>query len=220
MIKAIIFDLDGTLLDTRQDLANSINLTLKSLNKKEKPQDEIISHVGNGIKRLVEDCVVPKDDNETNKAVELFRNHYSKEYLKTTYPYKGMPELIEEISKLGIKIGVNSNKDDNFTKELIRKHYKDIDLEYVIGNKEGFERKPSPQAVDAILNNMGVKKEETIYIGDSQVDIKTAKNAKTELICVGWGFKTKEDLLKEEKTVKIVETPNEILEYIKEKNNA
>ena len=131
-----------------------------------------------------------------------------------------MIKLVKDLSDLNIKMGVNSNKDDIFTKELIKKNYKDIDLQYVIGNKKEIERKPSPQAVKIILNNMGVNKEESLYIGDSMVDIKTAKNAKVDLVCVGWGFKTKQDLLKEDKDVKIVETPDEILEYIKEKNNA
>ena len=118
---------------------------------------------------------------------------------KTTYPYEGLQEIVKKISELGIKIGVNSNKDDTFTKELIKRHYKNIDLEYVIGNKEGIERKPSPQAIEKILTSMAVSKEEALYIGDSPVDIKTARNAKTDLICVGWGFKTKEELTKEEK---------------------
>ena len=219
MIKAVIFDLDGTLLDTRQDLANSINLVLKNLNKPQKSQQEIISCVGNGIKKLVEDCINPIDNKEDDKAFGLFQEFYSKEFLKTTYPYKGLPELVNKIEELNIKIGVNSNKEEIFTKELIKKHYKNIDLEYVIGNKEGLERKPSPQAVEMILNSMGINKKEALYIGDSPVDIKTARNANIDLICVGWGFKSKEELLKEE-NVKIVETPDEILKYIKEKNNA
>ncbi|MCQ2976346.1 MAG: HAD hydrolase-like protein, partial [Bacteroidales bacterium] len=167
MVQAVIFDLDGTLLDTKQDLANSINLTLKSLNRELKSQEEIISHVGNGIKRLVSECVNPKNEIEENEALKLFQEFYSKEYLKTTYPYKGMVELVKELSKLGIVIGVNSNKDDKYTKELIKKHYKEIDLKYVIGSKEGIERKPSPQAVESILYNMGINKEDTLYIGDS-----------------------------------------------------
>ena len=97
--------------------------------------------------------------------------------------------------------------------------YRDIDLQYVIGSKEGIERKPSPQAVENILYNMGINIEEALYIGDSGVDIKTARNAKVDILCVGWGFKSKEELLKEG-NIKIVETPSEILKYIKEKNNA
>ena len=219
MIKAVIFDLDGTLLDTRQDLANSINLTLNFLNKDTMSQEEIISHVGHGIKNLVETCIRPNNDEEAEKANKLFQDFYGKEYLKTTYPYKGMVELVKELSKQNIKIGVNSNKDDKYTKELIKKHYKDIDLEYVIGIKEGIERKPSPQAIEILLYNMGINKEDALYIGDSGVDIKTARNAKVDLLCVGWGFKSKEELLKEG-DIKIVETPSEILKYIKEKNNA
>lgn len=219
MIKAVIFDLDGTLLDTRQDLVNSINLTLKSLNKNEMSQNEIISHVGNGIKNLVEACVLPSDQEQANKALILFKKFYDGEYMKNTNPYQGMTDLVKYLNDREIKIGVNSNKDDKYTKELIKKHFVDIDLKYVIGNKENIERKPSSQGIEIILNNMGINKEDAIYIGDSIVDINTARNAKITCLCVAWGFRKKEELIKEGDNI-LVNNPNEIIEYIKEKNNA
>lgn len=219
MAKAIIFDLDGTLLDTRKDLANSINFMLEALNKKKLSQEEIISHVGHGIKYLVEECAKPKNEEDTKEAISLFKKFYSKEYLKNTIPYDGTKDLVIRLKEEGLIIGVNSNKDDIYTKELIKKHYKEIDLKYVLGGKEGIEKKPSPQAVNIILNDMGVRKEDTIYIGDSVVDVDTAKNAGIFSLIVGWGFSKKEDLLKE-KGIKLVESPSEILEYIKEMNNA
>ena len=109
MIKAVIFDLDGTLLDTKQDLANSINLVLKSLNKSELTQQEIISHVGNGIRRLVEDCTKLSDNKETDNALSLFKEFYSKEFMKTTYPYEGLQEIVKKIKETKERKRKNKN---------------------------------------------------------------------------------------------------------------
>lgn len=216
MIKAVIFDLDGTLLDTRQDLASAMNLTLKALNKPELSKEDVISYVGHGIRNLVETCIKPNNADEFEEGYKIFQSKYAEEYMKTTIPYNGMKELVKDLNTINIKIGVNSNKDDTYTKNLIKKHFSDIDLEYVVGKREGINIKPSIDGVEYILKKMDVKKEEVIYVGDSSVDIETANNANIDSLSCAWGFKGRKELEKYSET-KIVEEPKEILEYVKEK---
>lgn len=217
MIKAVIFDLDGTLLDTREDLSKAINLTLKDFNKKELTNEEIIKNVGNGIKNLVFNCVKPSDDQE-EKVLVTFNKHYREHFLENTRPYNGVEELVNKLIKDNIYVGVNSNKDDFYSKELIKKHFNNIKLDYVLGCVPGIERKPSGQGALQLLKNMDVDSSEAIYVGDSGVDVETAANANIQSISCLWGFRTKEELLSAGSTI-LVEKPEEIYKYIKEKNH-
>lgn len=218
MIKAVIFDLDGTLLDTRKDLADSINLVLKDLNKKQKDQAEIIKNVGHGISYLIEKTILPANDKEMEEASALFKKHYSLGYNDSTTAYKGTKEVIDALIKQGILVGVVSNKDDEYVQKLIEFHFNKIDRTYVLGGKPGLKKKPSSEPVDQIIDKMGVKKDEVIYIGDSMVDIETAHNASIYNIICLWGFSDRELMIKNSSHT--IEDPQDILKYIKEKNNA
>lgn len=218
MIKAVIFDLDGTLLDTRKDLADSINLVLKDLNKKQKEQSDIIKNVGHGIRYLIEKTILPNTTEEMDKASALFKKHYSKLYNNSTTVYKGIKEAVNMLIEQGILVGVVSNKDDEYVQKLIEYHFNRIDRNYVLGGKPGLKKKPSSEPVDQIIDKMGIKKEEVIYVGDSMVDVETSQNASIYNIICLWGFSDRELMIKNCKHT--IEDPQDILKYIKEKNNA
>ena len=209
MIKAIIFDLDGTLLNTISDLNNSINKTYKLLNiDKENTEDMTMSMVGHGIFNLIEQCF---SDSQVKEAYKLFLEVYDKEYDKNTMPYKGIKELINTLVLKGIKVGVNSNKNDIYTKHLIKIHFPNINQDYVLGHLENMKVKPDPEGVNLLIKKMNVLKEETLYVGDSPTDIKTASNANIDVLSVTWGFRSKEQL-KDAKH--LINNPKEILSYV------
>lgn len=213
MIKGIVFDLDGTLLNTISDLNNSINETFKLMKvKRVNSEDKTMSQVGHGIKNLIEQAF--KDANvDLDKAYNTFLEVYSKKYLETTKPYDGIKEVIDKLIDLNIKVGVNSNKNDEYTKELIKKHFSNINLDYVLGKKENIKTKPDPEGCNLILNNMGLSKDEVLYIGDSPTDVLTGNNARLKTYSVTWGFRS-EDKLKEVNPNNLIYKPNEILNLI------
>ena len=209
MIKAIIFDLDGTLLNTISDLNNSLNKTYKLLNvAKENTEDMTMAMVGHGIFNLIEQCF---ENKLTKKAYKTFLEVYEKEYDQNTKPYEGIKELVDILILKGIKVGVNSNKNDIYTKHLIKIHFPNINQDYVLGHLENMKVKPDPEGVNLLIKKMNVLKEETLYVGDSPTDIKTANNAGIDVLSVTWGFRTKEQL-KDAKH--IIDNPKEILSYV------
>lgn len=214
MYKGIIFDLDGTLLYTITDLNNSLNETFKLMNVKRINSEELtMSQVGHGIKNLISQAFEGLKVDE-KKAYETFLSVYDKKYLENTKAYEGIKELIEELNNLNIKIGVNSNKNDKYTKELIKKNFPDINLDYVLGKTENIKVKPDPEGVNLIIDKMNLNKDEVIYCGDSKTDYNTAYNAGIKCISVSWGFRSKEKLL--EVNDMVVDTPKEIIKIIHE----
>lgn len=219
MIKAIIFDLDGTLLNTSQDLTDAINSTLKDFYKEEVSVKEVLRNIGNGNVKLVERCLNPKDEKELKEGVEKFKYYYNDCYSNKTKPYEGIKEVIEWIQKENIKIGVFSNKYDEYTKNLIKINFKNINEEFVFGKAEGYKLKPDPEVLFEILKRMKIKIEDALYIGDSGVDVETANNANIKMLTCTWGFRSKEELIKAN-AINLIDSPKEIIDYIKEKNNA
>lgn len=215
MIQAVIFDLDGTLLNTIQDLADSCNKTLSQLNFPERSLHEIKTFVGNGIAHLIEKAIPNGKDNKNyEKAVFLIKEIYSKNYHNKTKPYDGIMDLLKELKQHGIKIGINSNKPDAQVKELTQLYFSNyIDCETAIGEKDGIQRKPFPDIANEIIKTFNIQKENIIYIGDSEVDIETALNANLKCISVTWGFRNKKEL-KENGAKIIVDKPKEILDFI------
>ena len=215
MIKGMIFDLDGTTLNTLGDLHESFNKALKEYGLPLKTIDEIRMGVGSGMKVLVERCT-PEDLSEETKT-ELGKRYwqiYSENYANTTAPYEGMKELMNELQNRGIALAVNSNKGDDIVKQLMMKCYPEISFVEVLGERAGVARKPDPQGPELIIEKMGLTKEEVVYVGDSDVDIKTAKNTGVRSIGCLWGFRD-EKVLREAGADVLVSKPSEILEYIK-----
>lgn len=214
MKKAIIFDLDGTLLNTISDLNNTVNLTYKYYGiDKTNTEEKTMTMVGHGIKNLVEQLFVEYPE-LINQAYQKFLEIYDKEYYKTTIPYQGIKELIDELVKQDIKVGVNSNKNDTYTKKLIEIHFSNINQEFVLGKMDGIKVKPDPEGVNIILDRMNIDKKDALYIGDSPTDIKTALNAGIDSASVSWGFRSEKQLI-EAKASRIINNPREILDVIK-----
>lgn len=212
MIKGIIFDLDGTLLNTINDLNRACNITYEKMGvNKIDSVNTTKSLVGHGIKDLISKCF--KDSEvDINEAYNTFLDVYRNEYYKTSLPYEGINELIDKLIKLNIKIGVNSNKNDEYTRHLIELNFPSINLDYVLGKIDTIKTKPDPKGLNIIINKMNLNNSEVIYCGDSPTDVLTAKNGNLKCISVTWGFRSK-DILKEYNDI-LVDKPSEILELI------
>lgn len=209
MYETYIFDLDGTLLNTLGDLAASCNYALRLNDMPERTIDEVKSFVGNGVKNLMERAIPGGLNNEKfNAAYYMFRQHYMKHGLDTTEPYPGIQEMLHRLNSKGKNIAVVSNKFDLATKDLCHHFFKD-NITVAIGEKEGIRKKPAPDTVNEALKQLGVTSEKAVYIGDSDVDIMTARNSGMPCISVLWGFRDKDFLLKHGATA-FVENPYEI----------
>ena len=194
MIKGVIFDLDGTTINTLNELYVSINQTLKEYGYPTKTLDEVRMGVGRGFRKLVEAVVPEKLDEE--KLTEIGRSYqkaYTENYLKSDV-YPGMTDLLKELQERGIRLVVNSNKSDRFTKALIAKNYPDIRFTAVYGGREGFPMKPDPTVAKQIAEQMGLEIKEVLYVGDSDVDIQTGRNAGMKTAGCLWGFRDRETL--------------------------
>jgi phosphoglycolate phosphatase len=192
-----IFDLDGTLLDTLGDLAASVNYSMRTHGMPEHSVDEVRLFVGNGVRRLMERAVPGGAAHPAFEAAfATFRRHYMEHSLDTTRPYEGIPELLQELKRRGRHTAVVSNKFDAATKELCRHFFPDtIDVAVGEHEAEGIRKKPAPDTVLQALSQLGVGQEGAVYVGDSDVDIQTARNSGLPCISVLWGFRNREFLL-------------------------
>lgn len=214
MIKLIIFDLDGTLLNTIDDIAISLNKALKYYNLPTHDVNSVLKMVGNGADLLIQRAVKPYND-----FFESVKKYYLEDYNKNcdinTKPYKGINELLINLKKKGIKIAVLSNKPHIDTMTVIEKYFKDT-FDYVIGKKDNNRIKPYSDGVNEIMNYFKIKNNNCIFIGDSEVDVETGKNAKMTTIAVTWGFRNEEQL---KGANYIVSHPSEILNIVEGINN-
>ena len=193
--KTYIFDLDGTLLSTLADLAASTNYALRTHHMPERSLDEVRRFVGNGVKKLMERTIPDGLNNPLfEETFATFRQHYMQHNLDTTQPYPGIMQLLEQLKAEGKNIAVVSNKFYAATRELCRHFFGDL-VPVAIGEREDIRKKPAPDTVIEALRELGVDKEGAVYIGDSDVDIMTAKNSGMPCVSVLWGFRDKEFLL-------------------------
>ena len=193
--KTYIFDLDGTLLSTLADLAASTNYALRTHHMPERSLDEVRRFVGNGVKKLMERAIPDGLNNPLfEETFATFRQHYMQHNLDTTQPYPGIMQLLEQLKAEGKNIAVVSNKFYAATRELCRHFFGDL-APVSIGEREDIRKKPAPDTVIEALRELGVDKEGAVYIGDSDVDIMTAKNSGMPCVSVLWGFRDKEFLL-------------------------
>jgi phosphoglycolate phosphatase len=212
MYHTYIFDLDGTLLDTLGDLATSVNFALRTHGMPEHSIDDVRQFVGNGVRKLMERAIPGGEKNPDFEATfATFRQYYLEHSLDTTRPYEGIPETLSELKKRGCRLAVVSNKMMAATQELIRHFFPDI-IEVAIGEHEaeGIRKKPAPDTVQAALRQLGVGEEGAVYVGDSDVDIMTARNSGLPCISVLWGFRDR-DFLLQHGAETFVSTPQEIL---------
>lgn len=209
--KTYIFDLDGTLLDTLQDLASSVNYALRHHHMPEHSIDDIRRFVGNGVRLLMERAV---PDGAANPQFEstfaTFREYYMLHSLDTTCPYEGISEVIRQLKERGCRLAVVSNKMMTATQELVAHFFPEIEVAIGEHEAEGIRKKPAPDTVFEALRRLGVAQDEAVYVGDSDVDLQTARNAGLPCISVLWGFRDRDFLLQHGATT-LIEHPSELL---------
>ena len=209
-----IFDLDGTLLDTLADLAASVNYALGSCGLPQHTTDDVRRFVGNGVRVLMERAVPQGAQNPLfDTAFATFRQHYLEHSLDTTRPYDGIPQLLAELRQRGCRLAVVSNKFYAATQELCRHFFPDT-ISVAIGEHEaeGIRKKPAPDTVVEALRQLGVGSEGAVYVGDSDVDVLTARNSGLPCISVLWGFRSRDFLIQHGATTFAL-TPQNILQY-------
>ena len=211
--KAIIFDLDGTLLDTLTDLAEGTNYALRVNGFPERTTDEIRRFVGNGARKLIERAV---PEGQIEAALEQVRQDfdiYYKVHCKDhTGPYPGIMEMLQELVQQGYALGVVSNKPDFAVQELIPEYFPDI-FASLSGERQGVAKKPAPDLIREAMKNLQADSSNAVYVGDSEVDLEAAVNAGIPCISVAWGFKGRR-FLEEQHAGMIIETPAEIQKYL------
>lgn len=215
MKKAVIFDLDGTLLNTLDDLADSTNYALSRFGYPTRTIEEVRQFVGNGVAKLIERAI-PEGKNNPNfeKCLAIFKENYAQNMYNKTAPYNGIIEMLSNLKSKGIKIAVVSNKFDLAVKELCKKYFEGF-IDFAAGENEaqGIKKKPAPDTVISVLNEFNFAPEDAVYVGDSDVDIMAAKNSKMPCISVTWGFRDEKFLLENGATI-LINAPSEIYNHL------
>ena len=206
----IIFDMDGTILDTLEDLTDSMNYALQEAGQPVRTIDEICTFVGNGLRNLVHRAVAEGPSLEEEERIFKIHGAYYREHSNVkTKPYDGIIDLLKQLKVQGYKLAVVSNKADAAVKPLCDMYFKDL-FDVALGEREGVNKKPAPDAVYEVLKELGIEKEKSLYIGDSEVDVATARNAEVDLIAVSWGFRPR-TLLEELQVEKIADSVEELM---------
>lgn len=194
MRNLVIFDLDGTLLYTLEDLMDSVNYTLETFGYEKKTLEEVSMHVGNGVQHLVK-MLLPGDisENDFDKCYQCFKEYYAEHCCEKTHPYEGIKETLKVLKCRGVKVGILSNKFQAAAEEVCEHYFEGL-YDVVVGESENCRRKPAPDGINFICEKYGVPKEDVIFFGDSEVDIKTAENSGTYCVSVLWGYRDREFL--------------------------
>lgn len=215
MKKLVIFDLDGTLLNTIADLAMATNQALQQLGYPTHDTNAYRFFVGNGINKLLERSLPEEAKNEANtmRLRALFVPYYDEHNADLSTPYPGIPALLQELQQRGLMIAVASNKYQSATVKLIHHYFPQISFVEVLGQREGIPVKPDPSIVFDIIQKVGVDKKEVLYVGDSNVDMQTAYNAGVDAIGVAWGFRPRAEL-EALQPVAVIDKAEELLDYL------
>ena len=215
MIKLMIFDLDGTLLNTIDDIAASLNKSLSKHNLPTHSLETVLKMVGNGVDILIQRAVNPHQE-LFDDVKQYYLTDYNKNCDINTKPYNGIPEVIDSLKRMGIKVAVLSNKPHIDTVTVMDKYFNGV-FDYVCGKKDCNRIKPHSDGVNEIINSFGIiNKEEVMFIGDSEVDVQTGINASLLTIACTWGFRTREQL---NGATYFADRPKDILSIVKEINN-
>ncbi|MBS7322137.1 MAG: HAD family hydrolase [Bacteroidaceae bacterium] len=218
----IIFDLDGTLMNTLDDLHDSVSYALRQAGLAPNPKQDTRRYLGNGVRNLVnrsvEQACPTADEALKERVFEIFRAYYVAHSMDKTAPYEGIPEMLKECKKRGFFTAIVSNKLDPAVKDLHKAFFADS-IDVAIGETPTVKRKPAPDMVDeairqlSLLHGRSIEKSECVYVGDSEVDLQTAKNSDLPCIAVSWGFRDR-DYLVEQGAKTIIDCPDELFEHI------
>lgn len=212
---AVIFDLDGTLLDTLEDLTNAVNHALREDGYPERTRDEVRSFVGNGVSLLMRRALPVSADGDGEafeEALQTFKSYYRRHNNDATRPYAGIGEMLDALSAAGVRLAVVSNKNDPNVQALTQSHFSGR-ITLAIGEREGVRAKPHPDTVLKVMRQWRSDPTRTLYVGDSGVDIQTARNAGVDCASVTWGF-CGEETLREGHPKIIVHTPDELTRFV------
>jgi phosphoglycolate phosphatase len=212
--KGLIFDLDGTLLDTLEDLAEAANATLGHFGFPPHPVDAYRYFVGEGLKTLMQRIIPGSNasDKQLGEYMEKFAEIYSRTWNVRSAPYKGVLEMIVSLSTAGLQLAVLSNKPHEFTKICVETFFPEHSFAFVFGQREGFAKKPDPAGALELAGKMGIKEDDILYVGDTATDMQTGNSAGMRTIGVEWGFRDRAELEKNN-AWKIVATPAEVVSY-------
>jgi phosphoglycolate phosphatase len=212
---AVLFDLDGTLLDTLQDIADAANGTLAHFGLTAHPVDAYRQFVGSGVARLFARAI-PDDSQDQEiiaRCVERFREAYEQNWNAKTKPYDGVVPLLDQLAARRVRMAVLSNKPDEFTQKCTQHYLPQAPFEVVVGQRDGLPRKPDPAAAEMIAQQMGVPPEQFLFLGDSVVDMETARRAGMRPVGAGWGFRSGREL-PESGAVAVLRHPIELLDMV------
>jgi phosphoglycolate phosphatase len=212
--KAVIFDLDGTLLNTLEDLTDAVNAALSSENLPLRTIEEIREFVGNGILKLIERAVPSGKENPAfDDVYKVFREYYGEHCQDKTAPYEGVLSLLEKLAAKHVSMAVVSNKADFAVQELIPVYFGNfINVAHGEDEANGIRKKPAPDMVYRTMEELGCTKENTVYVGDSDVDLQTASNSGLDAIAVSWGFRDRQ-FLEKNGAEHIIDKPEQLLEF-------
>lgn len=213
--RLVIFDLDGTLIDSIGDLADAMNAVLEDLGHPTHPRDDYRDFVGNGIEVLARRALPPEIVDTTNvpDVVAAVRKEYSTRWTATTRPYPRIPELLRELRSRGLATAVLSNKPDHATRAIVGELFADHEFTIVRGAIDGVPLKPDPTAVHEIVSRLGLSPRDTAFVGDTPVDMTTGANAGTLTVGVTWGFRSADELLLADAD-RVIHHPLDLLEFL------
>ena len=215
-MKACIFDLDGTLTNTLESMAYSVNLTLEEMGLSKITKDQCRLFVGNGARVLMEKSLKAAGDTDASRieeGMEIYGRIFDQNCTYHVTPYEGIPEMLKALKDKGIHLAVLSNKPDRQTVKVVKAIFGEELFDYAQGQKEGIRRKPEPDGVWYLMEQMHVSKEECLYIGDSEVDAATGRNAGLKTIGVLWGFRDRKTL-ETAGADDLIDRPDELLQFV------
>ena len=215
-MKACIFDLDGTLTNTLESMTYSVNLTLKEMGLSQITKDQCRMFVGNGARVLIEESLKVSGDPKASRIEEgmkIYGRIFDQNCTYHVTPYEGIPEMLKALKDRGIHLAVLSNKPDRQTVKVVKEIFGDNIFDYAQGQKDGIRRKPAPDGVWYLMEQMQVSKEECLYIGDSEVDAATGRNAGLKTIGVLWGFRDRKTL-ETAGADDLIDRPDELLQFV------
>ena len=215
-MKACIFDLDGTLTDTLESLAYSVKATLREMGLPEITTEQCRRFVGDGAKVLMERSLLAageKDLSRLEESLAVYRRIFDENCTYLVTPYEGITETLKQMKDKGIKLAVLSNKPHQQTKKVVERIFGEDVFDCVQGQKEGIARKPDPDGIYRLLEEMQAGREECLYVGDSEVDVETGRNAGVRMVGVSWGFRSRE-ALKAAGAGIIIDSPEKLMQFV------
>ena len=211
--ETVIFDMDGTILETLEDMHDSVNATMDHVGCPHRSLEEVRAFVGNGAAKLIERCMPEgAEDPRFGEALAFYKVYYDAHAQIKTGPYPGIPELLEELRARGIKTAVVSNKPDPSVRQLSGRYFPGL-FAVAIGDRDEWRKKPAPDSVFEAMRLLEARPETTVYVGDSEVDLATARNAGLPCIAVTWGFRDVE-VLRANGAVTLAHTAEELLKLL------